>query len=166
MKIIHQNGYSREELLLFRLTIYKSERSPQTAPCLCGSSPLPPFSRCHRLGPGTRPRYPQVQARTDRIRQSREPKPPLPVARLGHSLTWSRSPQAFAEKILEYRLDADSFSSGSPALGSTRGEPAHASYGGGLSPDIVRSIDSLWHDPIIPSVLDRSSEFYLMDSAS
>lgn len=25
MKIIHQNGYSRDEMLLFRLTIYKSE---------------------------------------------------------------------------------------------------------------------------------------------
>lgn len=24
MKIIHQNGYSRDELLMFRLTIYKS----------------------------------------------------------------------------------------------------------------------------------------------
>lgn len=28
MKIIHQNGYSRDELLLFRLTIYKSELQP------------------------------------------------------------------------------------------------------------------------------------------
>lgn len=27
MKIIHQNGYSRDELLLFRLTIYKSASS-------------------------------------------------------------------------------------------------------------------------------------------
>lgn len=31
MKIIHQNGYSRDELLLFRLTIYKSALVPGTA---------------------------------------------------------------------------------------------------------------------------------------
>lgn len=31
--------------------------------------------------------------------------------------------------------------------------------------DLVQAIDSLWHDPIIPTVLDRQSEFYLMDSA-
>lgn len=27
------------------------------------------------------------------------------------------------------------------------------------------SIESLWSDPVIPSIVDRSSEFYLMDSA-
>ncbi|KAK4698947.1 hypothetical protein P7C70_g7322, partial [Phenoliferia sp. Uapishka_3] len=73
--------------------------------------------------------------------------------------------RTYADKVLEYRLDADSFPTHSPPLGSTR-EPTPASYGGGLSPDIVKAIDSLWHDPIIPSVLDRSSEFYLMDSAA
>ncbi len=30
----------------------------------------------------------------------------------------------------------------------------------------ARPIDALWHDPVIPSVMDRSSEFYLMDSAT
>ncbi|KAL8286177.1 hypothetical protein RQP46_004665 [Phenoliferia psychrophenolica] len=122
MKIIHQNGYSRDELLLFRLTIYKNVIDSAQALVLA--------IRKFKLEP------------TESVNR------------------------AYAEKILEYRLDADSFSAGSPALGSTRGEPAPASYGGGLSPDIVRSIDSLWHDPIIPSVLDRSSEFYLMDSAA
>lgn len=69
--------------------------------------------------------------------------------------------QAFAEKIAEYRLESDSYAASSPTLSHS----PQASYGGGLSPEIVRAIDSLWHDPIIPSVLDRSSEFYLMDSA-
>lgn len=32
--------------------------------------------------------------------------------------------------------------------------------------EILYNIDSLWHDPVIPSVMDRSSEFYLMDSAT
>lgn len=34
------------------------------------------------------------------------------------------------------------------------------------SDELVQAIDSLWHDPIIPTVLDRQSEFYLMDSAA
>lgn len=84
------------------------------------------------------------------------------------------STQAYAEKILEYRLEADSFaSSSSPPLSSSSpggagvGTTSQTTYGGGgLSPEIVKAIDSLWHDPIIPSVLDRSSEFYLMDSAA
>lgn len=54
--------------------------------------------------------------------------------------------QVYADRILDYRIDAD---------------PSQA-----LSNEIVRSVESLWHDPIIPSVLDRASEFYLMDSAS
>jgi len=54
--------------------------------------------------------------------------------------------RVYADRILDYRIDVD---------------PTQA-----LSTEIVRAIESLWHDPIIPSVLDRSSEFYLMDSAA
>lgn len=32
--------------------------------------------------------------------------------------------------------------------------------------DILTQVDSLWHDPVIPGVMDRQSEFYLMDSAT
>lgn len=35
-----------------------------------------------------------------------------------------------------------------------------------LSSDIPIAIESLWKDPIIATVMDHSSEFYLMDSAS
>ena len=35
-----------------------------------------------------------------------------------------------------------------------------------VSQEILLNIESLWHDPVIPSVMDRSSEFYLMDSAT
>lgn len=52
--------------------------------------------------------------------------------------------RVYADKIMDYRLE----------LSST------------LAPEIVKAVESLWHDPIIPSVLDRGSEFYLMDSAS
>jgi guanine nucleotide-binding protein G(i) subunit alpha len=54
--------------------------------------------------------------------------------------------RAYADKILDYRIDID---------------PSQA-----LSLEMVTAVESLWHDPIIPTVLDRQSEFYLMDSAS
>jgi guanine nucleotide-binding protein subunit alpha len=65
----------------------------------------------------------------------------------------------YAEMIMEYRLEADTYSTANPAFAS------NGAFDGGLSPDFVQAVDSLWHDPIIPSVMDRSSEFYLMDSA-
>jgi guanine nucleotide-binding protein G(i) subunit alpha len=54
--------------------------------------------------------------------------------------------RAHADRILEYRMDTDPLSV--------------------LPQDILLAIESLWHDPVIPSVMDRSSEFYLMDSAT
>lgn len=102
MKIIHQNGYTRDELLLFRLTIYKNVMDSAQAIVLAlrkfKMDPLEPVNR------------------------------------------------VYAERILDYRIDAD---------------PTQA-----LNAEITRAIESLWHDPIIPSVLDRASEFYLMDSAA
>jgi guanine nucleotide-binding protein subunit alpha len=52
--------------------------------------------------------------------------------------------RVYADKILDYRSESQQT----------------------LASEIVRAVESLWHDPIIPSVMDRSSEFYLMDSAS
>ncbi|KAH9809860.1 heterotrimeric G-protein alpha subunit (G-alpha, GPA3) [Melampsora americana] len=101
MKIIHQNGYTRDELLLFKVTIYKN---------LIDSAQAVVFAM-------KKFRFEPVE----------------PVNRV------------YADKILEYRLDLHEAS--------------------GLNMDVVRSIESLWHDPIIPAVMDRGSEFYLMDSA-
>lgn len=53
--------------------------------------------------------------------------------------------QTYAAQILAYEVDQD------------------AAF---LSADIATAIDSLWKDPIIATVMDHSSEFYLMDSAS
>ncbi|KAK4058015.1 Guanine nucleotide-binding protein alpha-2 subunit [Microbotryomycetes sp. JL221] len=131
MKIIHQNGYSRDEMLLFRLTIYKNViDSAQTLVLALRRFKMEPIESVNR---------------------------------------------AFAEQIAEYRLEADNYNS-SPTLSLSQ-QPSNSSPinsnsnqmvgpSGGLSSEIVDAIDSLWHDPIIPSVLDRSSEFYLMDSAS
>ena len=51
-----------------------------------------------------------------------------------------------ADKIIDYKVEA--------AQGWTFGE------------DVAQAIHQLWQDPIIPKIMDHSSEFYLMDSAS
>jgi guanine nucleotide-binding protein G(i) subunit alpha len=33
-------------------------------------------------------------------------------------------------------------------------------------PDIARAVQEVWADEIIPALMDHSSKFYLMDSAS
>lgn len=35
-----------------------------------------------------------------------------------------------------------------------------------LPPEFAEAIAGVWSDPIIPSILERSNEFYLMDSAA
>ncbi|KAJ9096035.1 guanine nucleotide-binding protein subunit alpha [Naganishia friedmannii] len=102
MKIIHQNGYSKDELLQFKYVIYKNLIDSAQALILA----------CRKIGVD----------------------PEDPTNRVN------------ADAILEYRIDAD---------------PNHT-----LSQQVALAIESLWHDPIIPSVMDRSSEFYLMDSAT
>lgn len=101
MKIIHQNGYTREELLLYRLTVLKNLVDSAQAIVLA--------LRKFELEPSNI--------------ENRE----------------------ICDKILQYRVDAD---------------PNTV-----LDQQITESIESLWKDPIIPSIVDRSSEFYLMDSA-
>ncbi|GAA5923181.1 guanine nucleotide-binding protein subunit alpha [Sporobolomyces koalae] len=115
MKLIYQNGYSRDEMMLFRLTIHKN--------IIDSAQGLVLALRRFQMEP------------TEVVNQE------------------------YAESIMDYRLEADTYSTANPAFA------ANGAFDGGLSPDFVQAVDSLWHDPIIPSVLDRSSEFYLMDSA-
>lgn len=103
MKIIHQNGYTEDELTLFRTTVYKN--------VMDSASSLVMAMRKFKLDP--------VE----------------PVNR------------AYADRIMDFRSEIV--------------DPANA-----LSSELVHAIESLWHDPIIPTVLDRTSEFYLMDSAA
>ncbi|GAA94912.1 uncharacterized protein L969DRAFT_96361 [Mixia osmundae IAM 14324] len=102
MKIINQGGYTRDELLLFRMTIYKNVLdSAQGIVMALRKFKMDPVEPANRV---------------------------------------------YADKILDYRCELDPSSP--------------------LPAEIMRAIQSLWRDSIIPSVLDRSSEFYLMDSAS
>ncbi|KAK4685088.1 hypothetical protein P7C73_g5065, partial [Tremellales sp. Uapishka_1] len=102
MKIIHQNGYSKDELLNFRMIVHKNVIDSAQALVMA----------CRKLGV--------------------DPEDPI---NRGH-----------ADRILEYRMDND--------------PQAVASQ------EILHAVESLWHDPIIPVVMDRSSEFYMMDSAT
>lgn len=101
MKVIHQGGYSREELATYRLTIYKNLVESAQALVLA----------------------------MERLRL--EPAKP--------------ENRTMADRILDYRVDADPYFT--------------------LSADIVNAIDSLYHDPITAACMERSSEFYMMDSA-
>ncbi|KAL4073937.1 guanine nucleotide binding protein, alpha subunit [Scleroderma citrinum] len=102
MKLIHQNGFTYEELMSYRPTIYRntihSARSIIVAMRKINVDCMNPLNRDN------------------------------------------------ADKILDYKVDS------SPHFV--------------LSPEIAQAIHELWQDPIIPTILDHSSEFHLMDSAA
>lgn len=101
MKIIHQSGYTRDELALYRLTVHRNVID--CAKALIGG-----------------------------MRQfDIEPE--------------NQDNKANIEYLLEYELGADPSAE--------------------LDSKFAEAITSLWKDPCMPRVLDRSNEFYLMDSA-
>ena len=101
MKIIHQNGYTVDELALYRMTVYKN--LIDCAKSLIGA-----------------------------MRQfGIEPKNPVNLE--------------YSEYLMEYQVDPDPHTS--------------------LSTKVGTAIASLWQDPSIEALLERQSEFYLMDSA-
>ncbi|KAG2138033.1 heterotrimeric G protein alpha subunit [Suillus clintonianus] len=101
MKIIHQNGFTQDQLLTFRPTIYRNTLDSAQGIIL--------------------------QMRSMNVEC---------VMSANHVL---------AKHILEYRV---------------KSTPNFV-----FSADIAQAIHELWQDPIIPKVMDCSSEFYLMDSA-
>lgn len=101
MKIIHQNGYTMDELALYRLTIYKN--------LIDCSKALIGAMRQFNIEP------------TDAINVE------------------------YSDYLLEYSVDPDPHT------------PLDAKVG--------TAVASLWKDGSIESLMDRQSEFYLMDSA-
>jgi guanine nucleotide-binding protein subunit alpha len=101
MKIIHQKGYTVDELALYRSTIYKN--LVDCAKALIGA-----------------------------MRQfGIDPTNPVNVE--------------FSEYLMEYQVDPDPHTP--------------------LDPKVGEAVTSLWADPSIETVMERQSEFYLMDSA-
>ena len=101
MKIIHQNGYSQQELAMYRLTIFKNVID--CAKALIGAM--------EQFG----------------IAPERE---------INHE---------YCEFLVDYSLDPD---------------PEKP-----LETKVGQAVASIWADPCIPRIMDRQSEFYLMDSA-
>ncbi|EPQ55446.1 guanine nucleotide-binding protein alpha-3 subunit [Gloeophyllum trabeum ATCC 11539] len=102
MKIIHQDGFSRDELCAFRYTVYANLLDSAQAVVLA----MRKF--------GVDCVVPQNRSNSDRI--------------------------------LDYKIE------NSPAFV--------------FSEDVAQAIHELWKDPIIPRLMDYSSNFYLMDNAS
>ena len=102
MKIIHQNGYTKAELMTYRTTIYRNL-----------------LESAHNII--------------------------LAMRKIGVDCVQPEN-RARTERILDYEVLAD------------------AAFV--FDEDMAQAIYELWKDPIIPTIMDHSSEFYLMDSAS
>ncbi|KAI1007459.1 Guanine nucleotide-binding protein alpha-3 subunit [Podosphaera aphanis] len=101
MKIIHQNGYTVDELALYRITVYKN------------------LIDCAKALIGAMQQF------------NIEPKNPTNLD--------------FCDYLMEYQVDPDPHTS--------------------LSHRVGVAVSSLWADPCIENLMERQSEFYLMDSA-
>lgn len=101
MKIIHQNGYTVDELALYRLTIYKN-----LVDCAKALVSAMRQFQIEPLNPGNK---------------------------------------EYADFLLEYTVDPNPHTP--------------------LNPKVAIGITSIWADGSIETLMERQSEFYLMDSA-
>lgn len=121
MKIIHQNGFTNEELMSFRPTIYRNTLDSAQAIVLAMRK-----INVDCVNP------------LNRVRQT--------IHHLFYDILMMCRLKENVDMILDYRVDS------SPNFT--------------FSPEIAKAIYELWQDPIIPTVLDHSNEFYIMDNAS
>jgi guanine nucleotide-binding protein G(i) subunit alpha len=101
MKIIHQNGYTPDELSLYRLTIYKN------------------LVDCMKALTGAMAQF-ELEPSDDHVKE-------------------------LVQYINEYNVDPDPHTP--------------------LDANAAEAVETIWHDDVIPKVMEHSSEFYMMDSA-
>lgn len=101
MKIIHQNGYTMDELALYRLTIYKN------------------LIDCSKALIGAMRQF-DIQCKNPANEQ-------------------------YCDYLFEYQVDPDPHTP--------------------LDSKVGTAVTSLWKDPSMDSLMERQSDFYLMDSA-
>lgn len=156
MKIIHQNGYTTDELFLYRLTVIKNlVDSAQAIVLALRKFKIEVEVAENRVSSQS---YKMQESSLEGMRTSMKPSliETVKSSELSCSdLLYFLAPsilsiddilfQECADVILQHRVDADP--------GTT------------LDPSLVKAIESLWHDPCIPAIMEKSSEFYLMDSA-
>ncbi|CAG7849274.1 Guanine nucleotide-binding protein subunit alpha [Serendipita indica DSM 11827] len=154
MKIIHQNGYTHNELLSFRPTIFRnlvdSAQDIVLAMRKLGVDPALPENRQnaekimdYRVDALLGLAQPAVGAllgsamHAARNGRDRDDEDPYDRPSRNMIIYPPRDPKASAEASKKITLDAE----------------------------IAQAIHALWADPIISDLMDHSSDFYLMDSA-
>jgi guanine nucleotide-binding protein G(i) subunit alpha len=149
MKIIHQNGYTDEELLSFRPTIFRnlidSAQDIVLAMRKLGVDPALPENRqnAEKI----------MEYRVDAVLGTAQA---AQGALLGDSLDPATDPKSRLD-----RSDSNQFVY-PPRDVNGKGTATPPIE---LDPEIAQAINALWADPIIAELMDHSSDFYLMDSA-
>ena len=146
MKIIHQNGYSDEELLSFRPTIFRNLIDSAQDIVLA----------MRKLG--VDPALPENRQNAEKIMEYRVD-------------TALGAAQAAMGALLGSAVDKDSTTKlVDRSEANLIGYPPRDVKGTTtpviqLDPEIAQAVHALWADPIISELMDHSSDFYLMDSA-
>lgn len=150
MKIIHQNGYSNEELLTFRPTIFRNLIDSAQDIVLA----------MRKLG--VDPALPENRQNAEKIMEYRVdtalgPAQAAMGALLGSAVDTSKDSKTKLVDRSETHII--SYPPRDPKAMGTATPPVD------LNPEIAQAIHALWADPIISELMDHSSDFYLMDSA-
>ncbi|KAH8928041.1 heterotrimeric G-protein alpha subunit (G-alpha, GPA3) [Atractiella rhizophila] len=143
MKIIHQGGYNKQELMQARLSIYSNLLESAQA---------------------------IVMALADLQLELQDPANKEYASQiLSYRLISLDPPVRFPRRRLHRESDASDSSAEAreePPLPHFDESVEHQEERSYLTPDIVRAIESVWHDPIIPLLLERGGyDWHMMDNA-
>lgn len=147
MKIIHQNGYSNEELLSFRPTIFRNLIDSAQDIVLA----------MRKLG--VDPALPENRQNAEKIMEYRVDTA-LGAAQAAMGALLGTAVDLKDSKIKLVDRSESNLISYPPRDGKGTATPTVD-----LDPEIAQAIHALWADPIISELMDHSSDFYLMDSA-
>ncbi|KZP09516.1 G-protein alpha subunit [Athelia psychrophila] len=169
MKIIHQDGFNHNELMTYRMTVYRNLVDSAQAIILA----------MRKIGVDCE--TPSNRTNCDRIIDYRITMPNVPPKKAAAHNAYPPAPQTAEHASLVAALSSAPPSAAGPSsysigvgpnapavhLGGLPGSigPAGAGEGFVFDPEIAAMIFQLWEDPIMERVMDHSSEFYLMDSA-
>lgn len=149
MKIIHQNGYSEQELRSFRPTVFRnlvdSAQDVVLALRKLGEDPVLPENRINA-----------EKIMDYKVEAYLGAPQSATGALLGPSLNASTNTRSKDPKDRE-AMSYPPRDYASPG--------AVVNPNATLDPEIAQAIHALWADPIITKLMDHSSDFYLMDSA-
>lgn len=149
MKIIHQNGYTNDELLSFRPTIFRNLVDSAQDIVLA----------MRKLG--VDPALPENRQNAEKIMEYRVDAVLGAAQAAQGALLGDRVDSATDSKSRLDRLDSNQFVY-PPRDVNGKGTVTPPTE---LDPEIAQAIHALWADPIIAELMDHSSDFYLMDSA-